>query len=76
MAVIIFACWYYPIGFYRNAEDANGVTSRGWTMFLLLLAFFMFSSTFAHMVQAGIGTAEAAGNAANALFTFSLIFCG
>ena len=76
MAVLMFLTWYYPIGFYRNAIPTNSVTSRSGTMFLLLWVFLMFTSTFAHMVQAGIETAEAAGNAASALFTFSLVFCG
>ena len=76
MAVLVFATWYWPTGYYRNAEATDTVANRSGTMFLLLWVFFMFSSTFAHMVQAAIETAEAAGNAASALFTFSLVFCG
>jgi ATP-binding cassette subfamily G (WHITE) protein 2 (PDR) len=76
MSVLLFVVWYYPIGFYRNAIPTDAVASRGGTMFLLMWVFLMFTTTFAFLVQAAIETAEAAGNAANALFTFWLVFCG
>ena len=75
-AVSLFFCWYYPIGLYRNAEPTNAVTERGGLMFLLILAFFLFTSTFTNMVIAGIDTAETGGNIANLIFSLSLIFCG
>jgi len=71
MAVLVFVSWYYPIGMYRDVP-----ASRGGIMILLIWMYFMYSSTFAHMIQAGIELAEMAGNYANLLFTFSLIFCG
>ena len=76
MAVIIFFCWYYPIGMYKNAEPTNAVTERGGLMFLLILTFLLFTSTFAHMVIAGIELAETGGNIAQLLFSLCLIFCG
>lgn len=76
MAVIIFFCWYYPIGLYRNAEPTNTVHERGILMFLLIWTFLLFASTFAHMVIAGIELAETGGNIANLLFSLCLIFCG
>jgi len=74
--VVLFFCWYYPIGLYNNAILTNAVAERGALCFLLILAFLWFSSTFAHMVIAGIETAETAGNVANLMFSLSLIFCG
>ncbi|KAF9022747.1 ABC transporter protein [Hymenopellis radicata] len=62
MAVFIFLCWYYPIGL--------GL------VFLFVLNFLLFTSTFTHMVIAGIPTAETGGNLANLLFSLCLIFCG
>ena len=45
-------------------------------MFLLIWAFLMFTSTFAHMVIVGVESAETGGNIANLLFSLCLIFCG
>ncbi|KAL2817106.1 ABC-2 type transporter-domain-containing protein [Aspergillus granulosus] len=76
MAVMIFLCWYYPIGLYRNAEPTDTVNERGGLMFLLILTFLLFTSTFAHMMIAGIELAETGGNIASLLFSLCLIFCG
>lgn len=73
---LLFFCWYYPIGLYSNAVPTDAVHERGALTFLLILAFLWFSSTFAHMVIAGIDTAETAGNIANLMFSLCLIFCG
>ncbi|RFU27150.1 hypothetical protein B7463_g9178, partial [Scytalidium lignicola] len=75
-ATLLFVCWYYPIGLYRNAEPSNAVTERGGLMWLLIVAFLMFTSSFAHMVIAGIGTAETGGNIATLMFSLCMIFCG
>jgi ATP-binding cassette, subfamily G (WHITE), member 2, PDR len=74
MAVLVFVTWYYPIGFYRNADTA--VAEHGGTMFLLIWVYFMYSTTFAYLIQAGVELAEMAGSYANLLFIFSLVFCG
>ena len=76
MAVFIFLAWYYPSGLYRNDHMPNNMNERSITMFLLILAYMMFTSTFGHMVQAGVELAEMGGNYANLLFMLSLIFCG
>jgi pleiotropic drug resistance (PDR) family protein len=76
MAALIFFCWYYPIGLYNNAKPTDAVTERGGLMFLLIWTFLLFTSTFAHMVIAGIELAETGGNIASLLFSLCLIFCG
>lgn len=76
MAVFMFVCWYYPVGLYRNAEAAGQVAERGGLMFLLLVAFLLFTSTFTDFIIAGFETAEMGGNFANLLFMLCLIFCG
>ena len=76
MAALMYVCWYYPVGLYHNAADAGQTTERGALMFLFLLAFLLFTSTFTDMMIAGFETAEAGGNIANLLFTLCLIFCG
>lgn len=76
MAVLIFFCWYYPIGLYKNAELTDKVTLRGFQVFLYVWMFLLFTSTFTHMIIAGIETAETGGNIANMMFSLCLIFCG
>lgn len=75
-AVISYFVFYYPIGLYRNATYTDSVHERGALFFLLIWQFYIFSSTFAHMVIAGIDTAETGGNVGNLLFTMSLLMCG
>ncbi|KAE8453210.1 hypothetical protein EG329_011277 [Mollisiaceae sp. DMI_Dod_QoI] len=76
MGVLIYFCWYYPIGLFRNAEPTDAVNERGFLMFLFIWSFLMFAGTFTDLVVAGIETAETAGNVANLIFSLSLIFCG
>lgn len=76
MAVFMFVCWYYPVGLYRNAEQADQLHERGALIFLFLWAFLLFTSTFTDMIIAGFETAEGGGNIANLMFSLCLIFCG
>lgn len=76
MAVLVFICWYYPVGLYRNAQATHAIAERGGAMFLLVWVYMMWTSTFASMSVAAVELAEMAGNYANLLFVFSLIFCG
>ncbi|KAL7622659.1 Multidrug resistance protein [Parahypoxylon ruwenzoriense] len=76
MAALMYFCWYYPVGLYRNAAEAGQTTERGALMFLLLWSFLLFTSTFTDMIIAAFETAEAGGNIANLLFMLCLIFCG
>ncbi|KAG6090993.1 ZEB2-regulated ABC transporter 1 [Claviceps sp. LM220 group G6] len=76
MSVIMYFCWYYPIGLYRNAVPTDAVSERGVLMFLFLLWFMIFTGTFSTMIVAGFETAEAGANLANLMFMLCLIFCG
>ena len=76
MAIIMVFCWYYPVGFYRNAADADQLHERAALMFLFLLIFLLFTSTFSALVIAGFETAHAGGNTANLMFMLALVFCG
>ncbi|KAL4806318.1 ABC-2 type transporter-domain-containing protein [Aspergillus unguis] len=75
MAVPAYFCWYYPIGLYQNAGPGETV-ERGGTMFLLLLIFMLFTSTFTSMVIAGIEHPDTGSNIAQLLFSLCLIFNG
>lgn len=76
MSVLMFLCWYYPIGLYRNAEPTDAVHLRGTQMWLMIWTFLLFSSTFAHFMIAAFDAAENAGNLGNLLFLLCLLFCG
>lgn len=76
VSFFLFACWYYPIGLYHNAEPTDSVTLRGAQMWLFIWTFLLFSSTFAHFMIAGFESAENAGNTGNMLFMLCLLFCG
>lgn len=45
MAVIIFFCFYYPIGLYNNAVPTDAVHERGALFFLFVLQFLLFSKS-------------------------------
>lgn len=76
MAVLIYVCWYYPLGLYRNAEATGETTERGLLVFLFILLFMVFAGTFATLVISGQETAEAGGNLSDLLVNLCLIFCG
>lgn len=76
MSVLMFLCWYYPIGLYHNAEPFPAVTLRGTQMWLVIWTFLLFSSTFAHFIGSAFDAAENAGNMGNLLFLLCLLFCG
>ncbi|KAL4885202.1 ABC-2 type transporter-domain-containing protein [Aspergillus karnatakaensis] len=74
MAIPAYFAWYYPIGLYRNAED--DMVERGGTMFLLILIFMLFASTFSSMIIAGIEHPDTGSNIAQLLFSLCLVFNG
>ena len=76
MAAIMFFCWYYPIGLYRNAIPTDSVAERGGLMFLFLLAYLLFTGTLTHFCIAGLDSAEGGAQLAQLMFILSLIFCG
>jgi ABC-type multidrug transport system permease subunit len=76
MAVVTFCSWYYPVGLYRNAVPTGTVTERGGLMFLLIWSFYLFTSTFTHLIIAAVELADVGGMYANLCFSLSLIFCG
>ncbi|OCF39347.1 ATP-binding cassette transporter [Kwoniella heveanensis CBS 569] len=76
VGTLFFFCWYYPIGYYRNAIPTDTVHLRGALMWLYLQVFFLFTSTFATAIVAGMDMAETAGNIAQLMFSLCLIFNG
>ena len=76
MAAIMYFCWYYPVGLYRNAIPTDAVTERGALVFLFLLMFMLFTGTFSTLIIAGFETAEGGAQIANVMFMLCLVFCG
>lgn len=76
MAVILFVCWYYPVGMYRTALATGALNERGGLVFLLVWSYMIFSSTFSQAIVAAMPDAMTAINIASTLFSLSLIFCG
>ena len=76
VGTVFYFVWYYPIGYYHNAAFTNTVHIRGFLTWLYTVQFFLYTSTFATAVVAGIESPETAGNIANLLFSMCLIFCG
>ncbi|KAK9463807.1 ABC-2 type transporter-domain-containing protein [Lipomyces oligophaga] len=71
-----FLIWYYPIGYFRNAQPMGQVNERGFLMFALIEMFMVYTSTFAQMSIAGLELADTAGNVSMFCFSMCLMFCG
>ncbi|KAH7070040.1 BcATRO, ABC transporter [Paraphoma chrysanthemicola] len=76
LSLLMFLCWYYPIGYQKNAEPTNAEAERGGLMFLFMFVYLVFTSTFAIMIVAGMEQAAEGANIANLLFSLSLTFSG
>ncbi|KAL4729018.1 Multidrug resistance protein [Fusarium chlamydosporum] len=76
MAVLSFICWYFPTGLYRNGYATDAANSRNATVFLFVWMFFMFTSTFAHMIIAAFETAAVAGGLVTLMMIMMFSFCG
>ena len=74
IALLVFLCWYHPIGMFRIA--GSHTSEKGALIFLLIWAFCLLISTFSHMMVAGIEQAGTAVNLAQLLYTLYFIFCG
>ncbi|CEP24187.1 CDR2 [Cyberlindnera jadinii] len=78
IGTLAFLCWYYPAGFYHNAQGGGSqeVHERGAYAWLFCVIFFVYIGTMAHMVIAPIELADMAGTLAYLFFTLCLTFCG
>lgn len=75
MAAIMYFCWYYPVGFVQNTTS-DDQQIRGFLIFLFLLMFMLFTSTFSHFSITWIETPEEAGVLATLLWMLCIAFCG
>jgi ATP-binding cassette, subfamily G (WHITE), member 2, PDR len=72
LGIMVFASYFYPI------YTKGGIPSpeRQGLILLLLVQFFVFASTFAHMLISALPDAETAGNIATLMFSLTLTFNG
>ena len=76
MAGILFLSWYFPLGMHHNAIAVGQSNERAGLMFLLLLSYMLFCSTFSQLVGSIMPNATTGINIASLLYSLSLIFCG
>ncbi|KIW64177.1 hypothetical protein PV04_09130 [Phialophora macrospora] len=69
LGILVFAAFNYPT-FGITSSEKQGL------VLLFCIQFFVFGSTFGHMVVASLPDAETAGQIATILFYLSLTFCG
>ncbi|KAL3427948.1 ABC-2 type transporter [Phlyctema vagabunda] len=72
LGIMVFASYYYPI-YTRGGIQSS---ERQGLILLYLMQFFVFASTFAHMLIAALPDAETAGNIATLMFSMTLTFNG
>jgi ATP-binding cassette subfamily G (WHITE) protein 2 (PDR) len=72
LGVMVFASYFYPI--YTKGGVPSSV--RQGLILLLIVQFFVFASTFAHMLIAALPDSETAGNIATLMFSLTLTFNG
>lgn len=73
---LAFVCWYYPVGFYRNAEETNTVKERGACMWFAIVMFYVYTSTLGQLCISFLQLADNATNLVVILFNMCLAFCG
>ncbi|KAL4863346.1 hypothetical protein BDV12DRAFT_206638 [Aspergillus spectabilis] len=76
MAVFCYLVWFYPVGLYQNAQYTDTVHSRSTLSMLAIWATFLFASSFAHMLIAGIDSDQLASALSNIFFIMMYAFCG
>lgn len=75
MAVLVYFCWFYPVGFTQNMS-ADDVHIRGFLIFLFSWMFMLFVSTFSHLCIAALETPDMAGALATLIWVLCIAFCG
>lgn len=75
-ATLTFFCWYYPVGFYRNAALQGQTHQRGALMWITLVLTFVYSSTLGQIAISFNELKDNAANLVSLVFTLCLVFCG
>ncbi|KAL2797413.1 ATP-binding cassette transporter [Aspergillus keveii] len=70
MGILTYACYYYAV------VGANQSSARQGLVLLFCIQFYVYASTFAHMVIAALPDAQTASTIVVLLFSMCLTFCG
>ncbi|GFF35186.1 ABC transporter CDR4 [Aspergillus udagawae] len=70
MGILTFACYYFPV------VGANQSPERQGLVLLYCIQFYVYASTFSHMVIAAIPDTQTASPIVVLLFSMMLTFCG
>jgi ABC-type multidrug transport system permease subunit len=70
IGIIAWACYYYPVYGAEQASQRQGL------MLLLVVQFYIFTSTFAALVIAALPDAETGGTIATLMFIMTVTFNG
>lgn len=78
VALLIFLCWYYPTGMYRNATGGSTqvMLEKNGLMIVFLWEYLTYASTFGQLMQVGVELAETAAKLSHVAFLLLLMFCG
>ncbi|KAF3927823.1 hypothetical protein ABW20_dc0102164 [Dactylellina cionopaga] len=70
LGILVWASWYWSVFGAHNSAEVVGL------VLLFLIQFFVFASTFAQMLVAGLPDAATAGTLATLMFSLTLTFNG
>lgn len=70
MGILTFACYYFPV------VGASQSSERQVLVLLYCIQFYVYASTFSHMVIAAIPDTQTASPIVVLLFSMALTFCG
>ncbi|KAL2825874.1 ATP-binding cassette transporter [Aspergillus pseudoustus] len=70
MGILTYACYYYAVVGASQSSDRQGL------VLLFCIQFYVYASTFAHMVIAALPDAQTASTVVVLLFSMCLTFCG
>ncbi|BFZ55779.1 Multidrug resistance protein [Savitreella phatthalungensis] len=72
---LFFFPWYYAIGFWQN-HAIQSLASQGGYMWLMLMAYTLWFSTFGQLAASFVPNAATAAIVSTLLFTFVILFNG
>ncbi|KAL2812679.1 ATP-binding cassette transporter [Aspergillus cavernicola] len=70
MGILTYACYYYAV------VGANQTSDRQGLVLLFCIQFYIYASTFAHMMISALPDAQTASTFVVLLFSMTLTFCG
>ncbi len=76
VSVILFLCWYYPLGMWKNAIHHGELNERGGITFLFVWSLMIFYQTLSQMVMTIMPDVPTGINIGNLLWMLAQFFSG